>query len=192
MATIEEITLDNRTFKPIYDEIDEISEISYLKKYNNIFNKLLSPFVNSELVKNEIERDFNEKMLKVKDGKFKETRINSLQRKKPENFETATCLEELVKKSHKRKSIKSYEHGFADANNNQKVKSLTDFDRDNCNSIKSLAVKKTNVKKVTGRFVNGKMRAFSKISLASFIYDIIDIFSFPDEQTRDTFSKLNK
>ena len=33
---------------------------------------------------------------------------------------------------------------------------------------------------LTTRFLNGKMLIFSKVSIKSFVYDLIDIFMFPN------------
>ena len=75
--------------------------------------------------------------------------------------------------------------------NCRKVKALIDFDKSNSNRIKLLAVIKNRNVKITSKFMNEKMLKFSKISLASFIYDIIEVFAFPDDNTRGIFSKLN-
>ena len=45
------------------------------------------------------------------------------------------------------------------------------FDKNECNSIKSIIVKR----------VKGEMLMFAKLSTKSFVYDMIDIFCFPDE-----------
>ena len=39
--------------------------------------------------------------------------------------------------------------------------------------------------------MNGNMLTFSKISLASLIFDIIDVSALSDDNTRDNFSKLD-
>ena len=58
---------------------------------------------------------------------------------------------------------------------------MINFDRKECNSIKSIAVQvKTNIN-VKSRFINAKMLMFAKISLKSFVYDMIDVFFFPTE-----------
>ena len=61
---------------------------------------------------------------------------------------------------------------------------LIDFDKNNCNSIKLLAVKMNANVKVTSEFMNGKMLTFSKISLASFIYDIIKLMIKPSQMVK--------
>ena len=37
---------------------------------------------------------------------------------------------------------------------------------------------------LTTRFLNGKMLMFSKVSIKSFVYDIIDVFMFPNEEIK--------
>ena len=74
---------------------------------------------------------------------------------------------------------------------NQKIKSLIDFDEEYSASIKSLAIQKDTKINLTTRFLNGKMLMFSKVSIKSFVYDIIDVFMFPDEETKQIYQKNN-
>ena len=37
---------------------------------------------------------------------------------------------------------------------------------------------------LTTRFLNGKMLMLSKVSIKSFVYDIIDVFMFPNEEIK--------
>ena len=55
--------------------------------------------------------------------------------------------------------------------------------------IKSIAVKKRSSIKLTTRFMSGKLIMFAKLSLKSFIYDIIETFCFPDDNVRGIFKK---
>lgn len=63
---------------------------------------------------------------------------------------------------------------------NKKNVTMTDFDQKNYNGIKSLALKTESNVNVTSRFIRGKMLMFAKVSLNSFIYDMIDVFCFPN------------
>ena len=74
---------------------------------------------------------------------------------------------------------------------NQKIKSLIDFDEKYSASIKSLAIQKDTKINLTTRFLNGKMLMFSKVSIKSFVYDIIDVFMFPNEETKQIYQKNN-
>ena len=71
----------------------------------------------------------------------------------------------------------------------QKIKNLIDFDEEYCSSIRSLAVKKSVKVNLTTRYLNGKMLMFSKISLKSFVYDLIDVFMFPNNVTKKIYEQ---
>ena len=82
-----------------------------------------------------------------------------------------------------------YNERKSEALRNQKIKSLIDFDEEYSSSIKSLAVKQDVKINLTTRFLNGKMLMFSKVSLKSFVYDLIDVFRFPNEDTRKIYDE---
>ena len=46
---------NNGKFEPI---IDEVNEITYIKKYYNLFDSKISNFVNSDVLEQEIEQNF--------------------------------------------------------------------------------------------------------------------------------------
>ena len=88
------------------------------------------------------------------------------------------------KSTHKRCAIKYFSERFDDAMRNPKVK-MMDFDLNCSNNVKSFAVKTRNEIKVTTRFTNGKVLMFAKVSLASLVYDVIDVLCFPDERVQN-------
>ena len=64
---------------------------------------------------------------------------------------------------------------------------MIDFKNDESSSIKSLIVKgKTNIE-VSSRFIKGKMLMFAKLSLKSFVYDMIDVFCFPNDEIQKIY-----
>ena len=67
---------------------------------------------------------------------------------------------------------------------------MIDFDND-CNSIKSVIVSGNTTVDVSTQFIKGKMLMFAKVSLKSFVYDIIDVFSFPDEKVRAAYNQYD-
>ena len=75
-------------------------------------------------------------------------------------------------------TIFNYMTTHEEAQRNNKIKSIIDFDEERANSIKPLAVEKKSSVPLTARFMKGKMLMFTKTSLQSFIYDMIDIFVF--------------
>ena len=64
-----------------------------------------------------------------------------------------------------------------------------DFSDQDTASIKTLSVKTNDKVKITTCFMKGKMLMFSKISFKSFVYDIIDIFCFPDEDVKEIYER---
>ena len=86
------------------------------------------------------------------------------------------------KKIKKRTKLVDFTDRKNEALTNQKVKSLIDFDEEYSSSIRSIAIKKSSKVNLTSRFLNGKMLMFSKLSIKSFVYDLIDVFKFPNEK----------
>ena len=83
----------------------------------------------------------------------------------------------------------NYDARKNDALINQKVKSLIDFEDQHSASIKSIAIEKTAKINLTTRFLNGKMLMFSKVSVKSFAYDMIDVFMFPNAELQKIYDK---
>ena len=82
-----------------------------------------------------------------------------------------------------------YNKRKSEALRNQKIKILIDFDEEYSNSIKSLAVKQDVKINLTTRLLNGKMLMFRKVSLKSFLYNLIDVSMFPNEDTRKIYDE---
>ena len=78
---------------------------------------------------------------------------------------------------------------YSDAQRNEKIKSFADFDQFNSNNVKYFPIKSNDEVSITTCFTSGKMVKFTKIFLASFIYDIIDILCFPDNNLVELFKE---
>ena len=93
--------LGNCQFLPIFDEI---KEITYLKKrYYNYFDPRVSKFVTADLIREEIEETFNDKLLLLdKKDKFYPIKLNSLKTERLSSLEAVETFEE----KRKRKVIK--------------------------------------------------------------------------------------
>ena len=108
-----------------------------------------------------------EKLLKISDkDRFRATKINSLQVKGNVYLylEAVGRIKEQEKKSHGKRTMKDYKTRIIKVNQNQIIKALIDFDKNNSNSIKSLAVKKNTDVNVTSRFMSRKMLTFEKFN----------------------------
>ena len=104
-------------------------------------------------------------------------------------MEAAEDFDKKKRKNMRRLNLVDYNERKSEALRNQKIKSLIDFDKEHSSSIKSLAVKQDVKISLTRRFLNGKMLMFSKVSLKSFVYDLIDVFMFPNEDTRKIYDE---
>ena len=97
-----------------------------------------------------------------------EARKMYLERKKEEELDAVNSFEK-IKKVRKRK-FKTIDEKISSCSDPRKTKMIMEFNKTESASIKSFAVKKKNVIKVTTRFMSGKLLMSAKLSLKSFIY----------------------
>ena len=98
---------------------------------------------------------------------------------------------EFYKKSKSQKKKRTLYHYLDrqdEAYKDSKEKCLIDFDED-VGSAKSLAVKKESKINLTTRFLNGKILMFRKKSIQSFVYDLIDVFMYSNEEISKIYKK---
>ena len=98
------------------------------------------------------------------------------------------------KKNKTKLTLNDYDDRKSKALRNLKIKSLIDFDEEYSSSIKSIAIEKSTKVNLTTRFLNGKMLMFSKASIKSFVYDLIDVFMFRNQGVQKIYQKykINK
>ena len=179
--------LDNCTFEPIRDEI---GEINYIRKYHNsIFDSEVSKFVNSQTLKEEITAKYNNKMGKLShDDPFYSARARSIENARAAEKKALKSFQAKEKRDKKRTVFKNYEDRINEANVSEKIKTLIYFSHQDTASIKALGAKKNETVKITTRFIKGKMLMLM-ISLKAFVYDLIDIFCFPDEEVKEIYAR---
>ena len=66
---------------------------------------------------------------------------------------------------------------------------MIEFNTEYACNIRALGVKENNQIKPTNRFFSGRMVMFAKLSLKSFIYDLIETLAFPNAKTREIYVK---
>ena len=89
--------IDNCKFVPIFDEYNEIT---FINRYQNIFNQKLSQFVTSDLLKQQIEEKFNDKLMKLDpNDRFYEIKLQTIKSKRLSSIEAAKKLNENKKKN---------------------------------------------------------------------------------------------
>ena len=104
-------------------------------------------------------------------------------------MDALNCLKEKEKKRKKRKLTKDFEIQVSDTIKNKKVKTMIDSDKRESNCIKSIVVNSSTTVDVSTRFCKEKMLMLPKMSLKSFVYNIIDIFCFPDYKVKGIFDE---
>ena len=175
---------NNTKFEPT---IDEVNEISYIKKYYNLFDMKVQKFVRIEIAEDQTNSEYEQRVAEVRDDDpFKNARLREIENDRNDNLKGLKLLKAKEKKSKKRK-IHEIDTQVEKALKNKKIKTMCDFDRSECNSIKSIVVKSNETIKVSLRFIKGKMLIFAKLSLKSFVYDMIDVFCFPNEEIRQIY-----
>ena len=179
--------LDNCTFVPIFDELDDIS---YLKKYYSFFDPSVKNFIKEDNLQQDIEQKYLDRLSKLKPSdKYYDIKKNEIENLKKSDLESLKYLHEKNKRQKKRMFAKEYDNFIDLAQQDKKIKSIIDFDKNQMCSIKSLAVKSNSKVNVTTRFMKGKMLMFAKVSILSFNYDMVDVFMFPNEQTKKIYEE---
>ena len=75
----------NCKFVPIFDEF---KEITYVGRYFNFFDPRISQFVTIDLIKQDIEKKYNDKLIKLdKEDRFYAIKLNSLNVERLSNLE---------------------------------------------------------------------------------------------------------
>ena len=135
------------------------------------------------LTKQDIEEKYYDKLIKLdKEDKFYAIKLNTINDQRLSDLEAAQNFEKKNKKNKKKLNLVDYFERKSEALRNRKVKALIDFDEEYSSSIKSLAVKESNKVNLTTRYLNGKMLMFSQLSIKSFVYELIYVFMFPNEE----------
>ena len=181
--------INNCTFEPIYDEI---GEIGYIKKIDSTFNnKKYSHFLNINLLEEEVEEKFNKLFLVLdpKDSTY-EARKYSLKNSKEEDLDSINSMNEHTKKKvGKRRIFFEIEEKTENVLKSRTTKMLVEFCAEESASIYLIAIKEKDQVKITTRLLSGKMLMFPKLSLMSFIYELVKTFYFPNENVKTIYDK---
>ena len=181
--------LDNCKFNPIFDELKEITNVN---RYHSIFQKNMEDFVSPEIIRQFTEEKFNDNIAKLdQNDLFYQIKYESHKNDYLAEIEAAQQFESKKRKNKRKMDLTDYSERMQKVLKDTKVKSLIDFDREQSASVKALSVEKNSKVKLTTRYLNGKMLMFSKLSIKSFVYDIIDVFMFPNEKTKQIYEKYH-
>ena len=179
--------MDNNDFVPKFDEINEIYS---LQKYYSLVDPKINNFVSGKLIEDYVNEKFTQQFHKLDaNDPFYQIKLSSIKHEQQEGLEAAKNLDEKRKKTKRKMTIIDYVDRMVEAQEKTNVKSLIEFDQEHSNSIKAVMVKQNPNVKIKTRFMSGKMLMFAKVSVKSFVYDIIDVFMFPDETTKSIYKK---
>ena len=130
--------LDNCKFVAIFDEY---KEITYVNRCHSIFDSSVSEFVTADLLKADLEKTCNDRLLKLdKEDRFYQIKLQTIKLERLEQLEAAEKFNQEKEKSNKKTKLVDFVDRKSEALTNQKVKSLIDFDEEYSSSIKSLTV----------------------------------------------------
>ena len=88
---------DNCKFVPIFDEL---KELTYIERYHNIFDPKISKFLTANLIKQNIEAIYNDKLIKLdKEDKFSQIKIDILHTERLSDLEKANSFQNKQKKT---------------------------------------------------------------------------------------------
>ena len=91
------------------------------------------------------------------------------------------------------KIIQKIEESIKACDDLRKNRMILEFNDAQSSAIKSIAVKNETNIKCTTRFMSGKLLMFAKLSLKSFIYSLVELLYFPDENptVQSIYNKYN-
>ena len=132
--------VNNLKFEPL---INEIEELTYIRKYHNLFDEKIKSFVSSSILEQNINQEFDQSISSIKnDDPFRNVRITELKNKKQEEMDALECLKKKEKKTIKRLVKDDFEDRKTSLLSDRKIKTMIDFEGCNSNSIKDQLILK--------------------------------------------------
>ena len=91
--------LDNCKFVPIFDEC---KELTYIHRYHNIFDHKVGQFVTGDLLRADIEEEFNDKLPKLdQEDRFYEIKLQTIKTERLQQLEATEQFEQQKKRNKK-------------------------------------------------------------------------------------------
>ena len=98
--------IDNCKFVSIFDEY---KEITFINRYHNISDEKVSKFITSDLLKSQLEEEYNDKLMKLyKEDKFYEIKLQTLKTERLSSLEAAEKIDQKNKKNKNRATLVDY------------------------------------------------------------------------------------
>ena len=180
--------IDSQTLELIYDEL---GEIALLNKCDDIFDSgNYYQFADPKKMREEMNEKFDRLTLILdKDNPTYEARKYSYNQQRESDLDAVKCMEDRRKRLGKKRAFHNIADKIDQLSKSRTTKMIVDFCVEDSASIKSFAVKEKKEVGATMRFLSGKMLMFAKLSLMSFIYEMLEKFYFPDGKVKDIYKK---
>ena len=187
--------IDNCNLELLYDGVEEVK---YIKKYTDIFtNYKLKEFFTGDALKEQIEKEIDEKINEYEvNDEFYDANEAEMNRLREEELETIDGFLNKRKRTrldlchrHVGKKIATIENEIEASQDLRKNKMLVELNTPEGSAIKHIAMKPQTNFGCTTRFLAGKMLMFAKLSLKSFIYQLAQVFTFPDDIVQAIYNK---
>ena len=164
-----------------------LDEISYIKKFTNVIqDNCYREFFMIDLLKEQVRGKFNKKAEKLdQDDPFYFSMYENLFSKLEEDLEAIKLFSKRNKKIkfQEKYPIDMIENKIRNCADIRKNKLILEFNEHIPSSVKSISVKSEAAMKCTMRFMPGKLLMFAKLSLKSFIYSLVELLHFPEENS---------
>ena len=85
--------------------------------------------------------------------------------------------------------IINFEDHLEEVHSDKSYAFVQGLENEGINSVRAVACKRQNYVKVSTRYISLKLLINAKVSLASFIYNCIDTFCFPNEDTSEIYAR---
>ena len=173
---------DNSQNKILHLIYDEDAEIELLTKYEGY--KSTNPFLS---LKARI-RNIEEKYKDVENLPFDEQPFAETLKKEEIKKVTEKFNEEKGSKCKGNKAL-NYVNRLEEAYADKSYTFVQDLEEDGVNIVFAVACERENNVRVSTRYIAAKLLINAKIFLASFLYDCVDTFCFPNEKTQAIYAR---
>ena len=150
-------------------------------------------FFSIELLQEQVRGEFNKKVENLdQDDPFYLSMYEILCNKLEEDLEATELFSKRNKKRkfQQKSPIDTIGNKIKNCSDIRKNKMIIKFNEHKSSSVKSITVKSESVVKCTTRFMSGKLLMFTKLSLKSFIYALVELLHFPEEDPDQVMSAI--
>ena len=93
--------LNNFRFEPL---INEIEELTYIKRYHNLFDNKIKDFVSSQILEQNMNQEYDQAASQIKeDNPYKDIYLNEIQNKRDTDLDADDCMKKKKKNLRKEK-----------------------------------------------------------------------------------------